>query len=129
MSPKTVTFSTISIRCHDVTIGDSPSVSSGIPISLDWTFVDKDAISLDDFEEQRSPRRPNFVLSASQRRERLVTRFGLNPWVLMLFVRRRRALGYYRNTRPVLFPPKKHAKRHSSASTTITEPISFECDI
>jgi hypothetical protein len=71
-SKKTTTFSTVHIRMYDITIGDSPFVSSGLPLALGWRFVDADPLSLDDYEGSRPPRRDCFRLSAEERARRLI---------------------------------------------------------
>jgi hypothetical protein len=52
-----VTFDQVLIRSYDQCIGDNPSVSYGPPISLDWNYVEMESISLDEYEENRGPRR------------------------------------------------------------------------
>ena len=71
-SKKKTTFSTVHIRIYDITIGDSPFVSSGLPLSLGWRFVDADPLSLEDYEGSRPPRRDCFRLSAEERARRLI---------------------------------------------------------
>jgi len=41
-----VHFGTISIRRYDVRPGDNPSCTHGIPLSLDWTYVENDPVDL-----------------------------------------------------------------------------------
>jgi hypothetical protein len=71
---KAVSFSTVSIRSYDITVGDSPSVSSGLPISLDWKFVEEPRVMLDEFEQNHKSRRHRFdlKLSAAQRHHKLM---------------------------------------------------------
>lgn len=53
-SKRQVVFGDISIRRYDVTLGDNPSVTKGVPLSLDWTFVQQPTIALDDYEDMKA---------------------------------------------------------------------------
>merc|ERR1712232_331139 len=51
---RNVSFNNISIREYDLTIGDNPSVSKGIPISLDWNYENVvDDMCLEAYESNR----------------------------------------------------------------------------
>ena len=96
---KHVSFSTVAVRNYDITIGDSPSVSSGIPLSLDWTFVEEAPSSLDEYEcnrhlhhHQYRPRRTNFCLTADQRRQKLIECFGIDERTIHSYAQRRQAI-------------------------------------
>lgn len=71
---KAVSFSTVSIRSYAITVGDSPSVSSGLPISLSWNFVEEPRVLLDTFEQNHQCRRNrlDLKLSAAQRHNKLM---------------------------------------------------------
>jgi hypothetical protein len=88
---KRVSFSTVSIRNYDITVGDSPSVSSGIPLSLDWVFVEETVVSLNEYESNRS-RRCTFLLSAEQRRHKLIEGFGIRIKHISQGAHRRQAI-------------------------------------
>mmetsp|Transcript_16 Transcript_16/g.34 ORF Transcript_16/g.34 Transcript_16/m.34 type:complete len:449 (-) Transcript_16:160-1506(-) len=47
---RNVTFDKICIREHKITMGDNPSCSYGTPISLDWDYMDFEAVALTDYE-------------------------------------------------------------------------------
>ena len=62
---KCVNFSDVLMRRYDLTcIG---YVNHGPGIGLDWSFTDANTISLDDFEQRRSPRRPREQLIVGPR--------------------------------------------------------------
>jgi hypothetical protein len=88
---KRVSFSTVSIRNYDITVGDSPSVSSGIPLTLDWLFVEEAAMSLNEYESNRRCRF-TFLLSAEQRQQKLTECFGIDIKHVSRSSRRRRAI-------------------------------------
>ena len=49
MTPRNVSFSHLQVREYEVTLGDNPSVSSGVPLSLGWRYNPNEKISkLDD---------------------------------------------------------------------------------
>jgi hypothetical protein len=54
---RNVSFSNISMRNYPLTLGDNPSVSCGPPTTLDWEFEEAEELSLDDYENNRAPRR------------------------------------------------------------------------
>mmetsp|Transcript_117183 Transcript_117183/g.164834 ORF Transcript_117183/g.164834 Transcript_117183/m.164834 type:complete len:155 (+) Transcript_117183:28-492(+) len=56
-SKKTVSFSTIEIIEFPITLGDNPSVSSGAPLTIEWTPQDRCQFELDVFEKYRPRRR------------------------------------------------------------------------
>ena len=58
---KAVQFSTLEIRTYPLTLGDNPSVSSGPPLTLDWSHEMTHTFSVDAYESQLAPpddRRP-----------------------------------------------------------------------
>ena len=51
---RNVSFSHLQVREYEVTLGDNPSVSSGVPLSLGWRYNPNERISkLDDDDEKR----------------------------------------------------------------------------
>uniref|UniRef100_A0A7S4K9D1 Uncharacterized protein n=1 Tax=Odontella aurita TaxID=265563 RepID=A0A7S4K9D1_9STRA len=50
---KTVRFSTVHIREHEIVIGDSPSCDTGIPISLGWGYASSLNTKVDSYERSR----------------------------------------------------------------------------
>ena len=88
---KRVSFSTVAIRNYDITVGDSPSVSSGIPLTLDWKFVEETVVSLNEYESNRS-RRCTFQLSAEQRQHKNIECFGIRIKHISRGAHRRQAI-------------------------------------
>lgn len=52
-----VSFVAVQIREYQQTVGDNPSVSFGPPVSLDWPFMQRDALAVDLYEATRAGRR------------------------------------------------------------------------
>lgn len=72
---KRTSFSTISVREYDQTLGDSPSCLDGAPVSLDWTYQKEKSICLNKYEDSRHQqrrRRSELVMGAAERRKLLV---------------------------------------------------------
>lgn len=67
---RNVSFSNISMRNYPLTLGDNPSVSYGPPTTLDWEFEEAGELSLEDYENNRAPRRRprEMVLNYYQRK-------------------------------------------------------------
>ena len=75
MHHRRCSFSTISVREYDQTVGDSPSCQDGAPITLDWKYSEQKSISLDEFEKARKNQRrgrSDLILGAAERRKVLV---------------------------------------------------------
>jgi hypothetical protein len=51
---KRVRFGFVTIRNYDITMGDNPSVTSGPPVSLNWSYDQIPALSVCDFEAFRA---------------------------------------------------------------------------
>ena len=75
---KTVRFETVEIIECPITIGDNPSVSSGVPLTIEWDCQKRTKLALDFFEKHRPPRRTNKKLLRikSKQRERLLRKIG-----------------------------------------------------
>ena len=122
---KHVSFSTVAVRNHDITIGDSPSVSSGIPISLDWTFVEDAPSSVDDYEINRlGHRRRYFALSAEQRRRKLIECFNIDGNRIDSFAQRRQAIcshhGKQQHRKVVFIPIKRYLHSLGPSRRSVT---------
>ena len=51
--PKSVQFDNLSIREYPIVIGDSPSTSRGVPISIGWEYGPECTVDLDAYEATR----------------------------------------------------------------------------
>lgn len=69
-----VGFSNVEIRQYDQVIGDHPHCWSGCPLSLGWSYVQKDPEPITDFEDHKEHARSldELRLSDEERRDRLV---------------------------------------------------------
>ncbi|KAL7578016.1 hypothetical protein ACA910_014959 [Epithemia clementina (nom. ined.)] len=54
---KLLSWSDISIYTHVMILGDNPSVSGGVPVTIDWEAVHSVTLRVDDFEAQREHQR------------------------------------------------------------------------
>ena len=75
-----VSFTDVTTRTFDLCIGDSPSVTRGVPVALAWTYTESPPLSLNEFESVRShPRRTKdqMKMSAEVRNRKLVEDFGV----------------------------------------------------
>jgi hypothetical protein len=54
---RSVKFQSLYIRTYNQVLGDHPCCTSGLPISLGWTYKDEQQISINDYEICRIPRR------------------------------------------------------------------------
>lgn len=72
---RSVSFSNLCIREYSITLGDNPSCSYGVPISLGWDFNEhKESLSLDMYESTKKKERRNrrdLILSYNTRRHLL----------------------------------------------------------
>mmetsp|Transcript_30223 Transcript_30223/g.73507 ORF Transcript_30223/g.73507 Transcript_30223/m.73507 type:complete len:280 (-) Transcript_30223:247-1086(-) len=62
LRPSKVRFSTVEIREHNMTMGDNPSVSSGIPVTIEWNHANEFVCDLDVYEKLRPKRRGRYEL-------------------------------------------------------------------
>lgn len=77
---KLVRFDRVEMREFDRTVGDNPSVSSGVPIGLDWKYNPNPLVKdLEDYETNRAPRRSKreLALDPSAREDMLLRDWGL----------------------------------------------------
>eukprot|EP00536_Pseudo-nitzschia_multiseries_P015500 jgi/Psemu1/312213/fgenesh1_kg.898_\ len=74
---KRISFGTIQIREHTLTIGDNPSCSYGAPIQLDWNHQDMQELKFEDYEAYRpEPRTKDKLHLNSFKRTTLLKDFG-----------------------------------------------------
>mmetsp|Transcript_31735 Transcript_31735/g.69711 ORF Transcript_31735/g.69711 Transcript_31735/m.69711 type:complete len:276 (-) Transcript_31735:1125-1952(-) len=72
-----ISFTSVDIQEHDLTLGDHPDCSYGPPTALDWTVKRRHSIDIDDYEDDRcrdtgtNPRRPHrqMVINYIDRRD------------------------------------------------------------
>mmetsp|Transcript_30653 Transcript_30653/g.46428 ORF Transcript_30653/g.46428 Transcript_30653/m.46428 type:complete len:221 (+) Transcript_30653:55-717(+) len=67
-----VSFSHVSIREHEVILGDHPCCEQGLPVTLGWDIQQERQLCLD-YYEARQRRRGNFHLSLEDRRQILLS--------------------------------------------------------
>lgn len=58
---KAVRFSSVDVRDYSLCLGDNPSVSRGVPISLDWHYNEQRSVELDSYELDRSDSRRSSI--------------------------------------------------------------------
>ena len=95
-SLRRTSFTTISLREYEQTIGDSPSCQDGAPVALGWRFQDSREILLDDYEQARlhlRRKRSDLLLGVHQRRKKL-----LDSGVALLDVLRAESLASLKKT-------------------------------
>ena len=73
-----VCFGDVQIREYPNVLGDNPSCSSGLPLTLDWKYAKFCTLSLDDYECHRAPRRRTHQLkmTAEARKNILMSNEG-----------------------------------------------------
>lgn len=68
-----VSFSHLQVREYDITLGDNPSVSSGLPISLDWSYDPNERIApIEAFEAVRVRRNSSELVLSDRQRDGLL---------------------------------------------------------
>ena len=72
----TISFGSVSVREYNQIIGDHPEVRVGPPISLGWEYTQRVALSLDEYEETRPPKKVILRLSSITRKNLLHNVFG-----------------------------------------------------
>jgi hypothetical protein len=76
-SSSKVSFQNVTIREYGLTLGDNPCVSYGPPVSLDWNYSEKKALSLDLYEGNRPQRRSMRQMTINHyQRKHLLTMHG-----------------------------------------------------
>ena len=70
---RNVSFSHLQVREYDITLGDNPSVSSGLPISLDWNYNPHERVaSIEAFESVRIRRNSSELVLSDRQRDGLL---------------------------------------------------------
>ena len=52
-----MSFSNLEIREYNIALSDHPDCSYGPPIQLGWEYCEQETVTVDDYEQQRTPRR------------------------------------------------------------------------
>mmetsp|Transcript_14208 Transcript_14208/g.20994 ORF Transcript_14208/g.20994 Transcript_14208/m.20994 type:complete len:283 (-) Transcript_14208:195-1043(-) len=94
---RSVSFNSVQIREHGVTLGDHPASATGPPVQLDWKPKNESTIDLEKYEHDRQPRRRRRQLKLSfQEREEMLSSSGFtvdqlkNAWMESLKIRQQR---------------------------------------
>mmetsp|Transcript_1027 Transcript_1027/g.1609 ORF Transcript_1027/g.1609 Transcript_1027/m.1609 type:complete len:233 (-) Transcript_1027:240-938(-) len=61
-SRPSVRFSTLEIRTYPMVMGDNPSVTRGIPVTIDWDYDGEFVCDVNDYEEYKPARRTRMEL-------------------------------------------------------------------
>jgi len=69
-SRRSVSFSKVSIREHEIVLGDHPDCSDGAPVGLGWTYKENDATCIELYEKNRGTCRTKFELKLSKKERR-----------------------------------------------------------
>lgn len=73
---KRVSFSSVQMRHHDRTVGHNPSVSDNGPaLDLAWEYDEETSIPLEEYEENREPRRNKSDLMLRRHEREKILRF------------------------------------------------------
>ena len=76
---KTVSFSSVQMRHHERTVGHNPSVSDNGPaLDLAWEYDEETCIPLEEYEENREPRRNKSDLMLRRHAREKILRFDHN---------------------------------------------------
>ena len=71
---RNASFSHLQVRECDITLGDNPSVSSGLPTSLDWSCDPNERVaSIEAFESVRIRRNSSDLILSDRQRDGLLT--------------------------------------------------------
>ena len=74
------TFSSVDIREHERIAGDNPCVSSGVPLSIGWGYVQHDPIEFDFYQTHKAPGRSKIemMVPAEVRKQMLRDEFKVS---------------------------------------------------
>lgn len=75
-----VNWGSVQIREYNRIVGDHPETLVGPPLTLDWHYIERQPISLDEYEEQRPEKKVFFRLRLSSvtRKNLLKNEFGIS---------------------------------------------------
>lgn len=76
-SSRRVSFGPIHVREYERVIGDHPMTKIGVPLSLGWGYVEKDEVSLSNYERDRPSSKP-LRMSSITRKNILRNVFGFS---------------------------------------------------
>eukprot|EP00540_Astrosyne_radiata_P018647 CAMPEP_0116846206 /NCGR_PEP_ID=MMETSP0418-20121206/13704_1 /TAXON_ID=1158023 /ORGANISM="Astrosyne radiata, Strain 13vi08-1A" /LENGTH=175 /DNA_ID=CAMNT_0004477423 /DNA_START=42 /DNA_END=569 /DNA_ORIENTATION=+ len=71
-----ISFGTVEVRTFNRIVGDHPDCKVGPPITIDWDYIQHDAIELGAYESDRKPR-PNLKLTSITRKNLLKNVFEI----------------------------------------------------
>mmetsp|Transcript_20977 Transcript_20977/g.25975 ORF Transcript_20977/g.25975 Transcript_20977/m.25975 type:complete len:156 (-) Transcript_20977:105-572(-) len=92
---RSVSFSKLEIREHAIIVGDHPSCTSGLPLSLGWKHSpDSTVMEIDEYETIRGPRKTGELLKLNhfERKNLLKKVAGLNETELKKAERKNRVI-------------------------------------
>jgi hypothetical protein len=128
---RSVQFRSIEILEFAYTVGDNPSVSSGVPLSMEWTPQMKTIIPVYVFETHRPPRSCEFSPRriCSRRREKILLRNGCSIEDMttaakdVLRIQNERAFTQYQlQVRTNHIRSRRHRDSHQEAATAPSSP-------
>jgi hypothetical protein len=73
--PTKLRWGDLSIREYNRTVGDHPEVAVGPPLTFTWEYLERDPVSLDEYESNRAPKKRILRLSSITRKNLLRTVF------------------------------------------------------
>ena len=57
-------------------VGNNVPTKGGIPLTLDWTYVQQPTIDLDDYQDMKEPKKPRYL--SKQKRRDILSRAGFD---------------------------------------------------
>ena len=102
-------FGNVIIRSYGQTLGDNPCVGYGPPISLDWDYEEHAPLTLDEYEDNRRPRRSprQMLLSYYTRKNILMWKYGIEETEIRLAHKQAKKERMKRNVTRTLIPIMK----------------------
>jgi hypothetical protein len=64
---RNIKFESVKVREYNVTIGDHPNCYSGAPVQLDWDYDELSACDIEEYENERGPRRSHTQMFMNKR--------------------------------------------------------------
>lgn len=116
-----VSFQSVNVREYDRTIGDNPSCSSGIPISLDWSHSSEVIHKVDDYEKLKYMKNTKYVTRITpQRRESLVKmNLGYSDEEIALYMKETKKVQRSRSMTDLVSPFWRIQHAYQSASRKV----------